>query len=641
MPPSDTVALSGGTPRVPRRVRVSLPFWGGAYAKTAMTVTVPAMLAPGNLPALAEEFDVEVALVTESKLFPYVTSSPSYQKLVQYADVRLISLDDLLTGRAGDYGPVLSFALVRGYADLGERMLDTYLMFLTADFVLADGSWRTAARLMKQGKRIIHSPSFRAVQEEVMPALMSRIDPETNALAVPPREMVGMALAHKHITVRARIINQKAIHQWRMDQFYWYVDENTLIGYQWPIALVALWPERVVTVPKLMFDYGFIPDICPSGDNTYITDSDQFFMIEPQSRGTGHDLVRLGWIDKEAIAADLNRWTTAEHRACGQQMHVFHSADIPASLPAIAAESKTYMEDLVRRLAPPNPYDNHPLFAEWWHNVLIRQGLAVAQSNSPGKGSCEMPDNNPHTSVRTRLLDIAIKRILRPAYNVIFGGGGTLRPFHPLWLEYRTVIDRINASRGNGEKLLLVTRDIDTHVPLVGLADGAITPAQLLAGGPLECSPGNDTFDLAVILMDLDEIHGLRDLFRATRGLVRTNGTILVRVLNTYGRPVAPDDMGVCDSLPDLDICDVDYYASYGIRPLRSWYWKAARLQTSARRRLLAIAGILALTMPFNVLLNQLARNSSKRYKPRWFILLGDYTVLRSTPSGQQGSSLP
>jgi len=25
--------------------------------------------------------------------------------------------------------------------------------------------------------------------------------------------------------------------------FYWYVDEETLVGYQWPVALVAIKPE--------------------------------------------------------------------------------------------------------------------------------------------------------------------------------------------------------------------------------------------------------------------------------------------------------------------------------------------------------------------------------------------------------------
>ena len=68
---------------------------------------------------------------------------------------------------------------------------------------------------------------------------------ENAVLAVPPRELVKLALDHKHLTVKARTVNQQLYHQWCMDQFYWYVDEDTFIGYQWPVALVAIKPERV------------------------------------------------------------------------------------------------------------------------------------------------------------------------------------------------------------------------------------------------------------------------------------------------------------------------------------------------------------------------------------------------------------
>src|SRR5262249_37673789 len=148
----------------------------------------------------------------------------------------------------------------------------------------------------------IHAPSFRVVLEEVTPVLRSRVNPATASLTVSPREMVKLALTHKHLTVRARTVNQRLCHQWRMDQFYWYVDEDTLIGYQWPVALVAIKPERVLTEPVLVWDYGFIPEASPNLNRHFIADSDDFFMIEIQKRGTGADLVRLGGISVDAIA---------------------------------------------------------------------------------------------------------------------------------------------------------------------------------------------------------------------------------------------------------------------------------------------------------------------------------------------------
>ena len=164
----------------------------------------------------------------------------------------------------GDYGVVLTKALYRGFLDLGDKVTETFLLFLNADFILADGSYRQLGKLMLAGHRVIHSPSFRVVLEEVWPKLEARVDAENAVLAVPPRELVKLALEHKHLTVKARTVNQQLYHQWCMDQFYWYVDEDTFIGYQWPVALVAIKPERVLKEPSLVWDFGYIPDAAPT-----------------------------------------------------------------------------------------------------------------------------------------------------------------------------------------------------------------------------------------------------------------------------------------------------------------------------------------------------------------------------------------
>ena len=295
--------------------------------------------------------------------------------------------DDILTASSEEYGVVLSYALYRGFTDLGARMTDTWLLFLNADFILADGSYRTLARLMKEGKRVIHSPSFRAIREDVMPVLESQVDPETSILAIRPREMVSLALRHKHITVKARTINQRLCHQWRMDQYYWFVDDETLIGYQWPVALVAIKPERVVTEPTLMWDYAFIPDASPNLPRHFISDSDDFFMLETQQRISGEEMIRFGGITPDNIAADLQKWTTKEQRECGRQLLVFHSGELPARLDEVAAESRNYMAEIVRRLDPPQPHIDHPLFSSWWNDARKLIGLGAEMASRPPTGS--------------------------------------------------------------------------------------------------------------------------------------------------------------------------------------------------------------------------------------------------------------
>ncbi|MCK6449873.1 MAG: hypothetical protein L6R19_03275 [Alphaproteobacteria bacterium] len=381
--------MSIAGPAAKEKARLIIPFWGAAYLEKMVNITIPALLAPGNLPAMAESFDVEVVLVTERALRPELVKSRAYANLRKICAIDIRFLDDLVTGVPGDYGVVLSYALYRGFTDLGERMLDTFLMFLNADFIIADGSYRTLARLMKEGHRVIHAPSFRANQEDVMPVLRSRLEPESTTLAMPPREMVGLALKYKHLTVRARTVNQRLYHQWRMDQFYWYVDDATLIGYQWPVALLAIKPERVLIEPTLMWDYAFIPDAAPTLPRHFVSDSDDFFMLEPQSRRSGEEMLRLGWISYDEIAKDLSNWTTKEQRDCGRQLLVFHSRDLP-DLGATIAESRAYMDEIYKRLSPePRPHIHHPLFDTWFTSVQerVRANIREGRPLAPPTGS--------------------------------------------------------------------------------------------------------------------------------------------------------------------------------------------------------------------------------------------------------------
>ena len=106
--------------------RLIIPVWGERYVNKVLSVTLPAVLAPGNLPALSRMFDVELVLVTESRLFDLVRGSPSFQAAARICTVRLVPLDDLISNVYGDYGMVLTYALFRGFADLGARMTSLF-----------------------------------------------------------------------------------------------------------------------------------------------------------------------------------------------------------------------------------------------------------------------------------------------------------------------------------------------------------------------------------------------------------------------------------------------------------------------------------------------------------------------------------
>lgn len=344
-------------PREPARVITMA--WGERYVGDLLEITIPALLAPGNLPAFAGEFDCEFVIVTETQFFDRFARSVSIQKLLLFSDVRLVPVDDLLSPW---YGITLTYALVRGFADLGTAMTETHLIFLNADFIVADGSYRKLAEIIKRGERLIVSPSYCMDLEATIDRLRERRDPQTFALSLPHRELAELVIANRHNTIRAKTVNQRLFRIHRYDQFYWYVDEKTLLGRQMPIAVVYMRPERVLTEMPTFWDYGVISEYCPTLKPCVLGDSDDFLMAELRSEGTFRELLQLGWPSVEDIADDLSSFTTQDHRDYGRYTLVLHSSDLPAGLDADKLALAEFVDDVYARLTPPIGYHDHPFW---------------------------------------------------------------------------------------------------------------------------------------------------------------------------------------------------------------------------------------------------------------------------------------
>jgi hypothetical protein len=343
--------------------------WGESYIGYLLEITIPALLAAGNLPALAGEFDCEFVLVTETQFFDRVARSGSIQELLRFADLRLVPIDDLLSPW---YGITLTYALVRGIADLGSAMTDTHLIFLNADFIVADGSYRKLAKVIKAGARLVVSPSYCMDLEATIDLLRERRDPATGALSISKRELSEIIISHRHNTIRAKTVNQQMFRIHRYDQFYWYVDEKTLLGRQMPIAVIYMRPERVLTEMPTFWDYGVISEYCPTTEPCVLGDSDDFLMAELRSEGTFRELLHLGWPTVAEIAADLSSFTTQDHRDYGRHALVLHSDDLPPDLDVPRRELARFVDHIYEQLTPPISYRDHPFWKPQFPLFLAR-----------------------------------------------------------------------------------------------------------------------------------------------------------------------------------------------------------------------------------------------------------------------------
>ena len=350
--------------------------WGERYIDRFCSLSLPSFISPGNLPSLADGADLEVVILTREADRSYFEMNLAFRQLRGICSVRFVAIDDLITN--GVYGVTLTLAYARPIIACGEDMLNTHFVFMNADFVLADGSLRSLLRHIQDGRSIVLGPSYRAIAEMVEPTLEALVDDESAILNIAPRDLVRMSLPHPHRTTIAKSANQQVFSSTHPNQLFWQVDQNTVLGRYYLIFMLCLKPERVITNINCFCDYSFIPELCPSGDEVAMGDSDEFFMLELQNRTQETYLLRQGTLPYGKIAASLQQWTTAEHRRAASHDIVFHSEELPEQLAAARREADSMVASIGKLLGQPKSHVNHHYWVmglETWKKLRREQGL--------------------------------------------------------------------------------------------------------------------------------------------------------------------------------------------------------------------------------------------------------------------------
>ncbi len=516
------------------KIRIITMVWGESYLADLVTMSLPSILAPGNLPSLVNDFDCEVVIVTEACFFPVLEANPVYQKIFSYCPARLVMCDDLVVSRRM-YGHSLTHALHRGFEDLGEEMTEYYLAFFNADFILADGSFRTMGERIKEGEELIFSPSYCVNSEQVESLIKSRVNPFTNALSIPPREMASLILACRHNTIRAKTINQQFFHMNVSDQFYWYVDQKTLLGHQLPIALVCMKPQNVYLEPISFWDYATISMTCPTTKRCVLGDSDDFLMMELRGRDTHLELMRIGKISQEDIAEVLGGYMTADQFEMGHFPLTLHADELPVGTEKARERLKEYL-DRVYKLLPPYPISHfdHPYWTglinqfkvnqQQWH-LEREQSQASLFDETPGR---ETTASGKHSS---RMNDTAL--VGQKIYANMFGSLPEVTMLHPRWADFHHVmklLDReFDAITDKKPNVLLVESEDEERVVWKRVIRDDIdcetvsVYSLLNGGGPTP----DEIFDLCLLDLSWADTNSLVAMYDRIAPRTKTEGKVI------------------------------------------------------------------------------------------------------------------
>jgi hypothetical protein len=350
-----------------RPTRIICYAWGAHYVDILLSLTLPALLAPGNLPFVAAEVPCKLIILTERRFFAAVKTHPILTEIRRHCPIRIIRLDDLIVAK-DKYGMTLTYTLHRGFSDLGAEMVNQWQIFLNADFILADGSLRNVLMHLSRGERIVAAPSYCVNSEEARPKLQKWLDSSNLTLCIPPRELARLILAHRHTVIRGKTVNQQEFHVRYMDQFYWDVDGSTLIGFQMPVAIVGLHPERQVAAPNSYWDYGLIWEYCPSSEVRVLGDSDEFLILELREKEVAQDQVVAGPPDLEEIAQRMVTWVTPYQSHFLRFPLTLHHRDLPSDIEKMRHHLQVFTDQVIS-LAPMLPsHIKHPQWEYHWHD---------------------------------------------------------------------------------------------------------------------------------------------------------------------------------------------------------------------------------------------------------------------------------
>jgi hypothetical protein len=540
------------------KVRFLTVIWGTRYIEEFARVSLPSYLAAGNLPFMAAETDLEIVVMTSMESRDKFDERDYLDRLKALCPVRYILIDDLITN--GNYGVTLTLAYARGIGDSGPEQTNTHFVFMNSDFVLANGSLKTLVTKLREGHRAVMAPSLRACSEAVVPALIDAVDLADGTLTMSPRPMVQLAFDNLHPTVIGKTITQDFVTCTNHNQIYWQIDKNTLLGRYHLIFMLAIKPEVPMGMVNSYCDYGFVPELVPSGDFTIIDDSEGFFMLELQSAEQEKGYLRCGYTPPEKIASELSSWTTREHRRFAEVDVVFRSGEPPARLSQVRAEVAKFMSELHQLMTPPRDHVDHFYWTsgvQAWASIKF-PGVAPLLPPEIASEEALFPQRISGADVETGYLRgriVELERSLVQSYIDLIGfvrrQVGVLPDvpiWHHRWLDSRLILNWVDSIADHaGQKNLLVSDDtsplllsLRKHIPIefnINVQDiakqsfGDVRPDD--ASGRSDAMLVDQKFDHILVHIRRTDMLKLRKILGWAANCLKPDGSIAVYLENS------------------------------------------------------------------------------------------------------------
>lgn len=440
-----------------------IALWGESYISMFFDLSLRTLLAEGNIPAMAKEYTCCFTFLTTTKDKPLFEKQRFFPNLIKYCDVNYVDIEDTIF--SNNHSATLTIALERGMRAWGSEMLNTYFIFLVADYLFASHSLSGLLPHLRAGVSAITAGNYQVVKEEVTEELTFWGRQGDGTVSIPNRELVAWSLRHLHPVTVANMISEGDIHAQHTNRLFWRPDADTLIGRFYLKHMLCVKPEITDYVIGSSCDYSFVEEMCPSGNVAHLSDSDEYFVVELQPLGHESKYIFAKAPEKENIARGLASWATREQRANALRPILFHAGDITEHARDVMDQSEAYVQSLAALMRrPASPVRGHYYWLsciQWISaNFACKSPKYTPQILNLRKNVWESPTFGPalrnagasidkFPPMNDEEVDAQSAPMLKlvKAYIRIFGAAPNVRRWHPRYLDYRLLLEALVQSR--------------------------------------------------------------------------------------------------------------------------------------------------------------------------------------------------
>jgi hypothetical protein len=504
----------------PKTIQLLLPVWGVKYIAQFLQVSLPTLIAPGNLPSIAGTLPSKFVFLTDTDGVDVLSEHPAVQHLRGLCEVDFMNIDDLITG--DNYSTTITLAYARAVRMTGDEMTETCFFFLISDYIMADGSLANVLARVQAGNSGVVAGNFQVTEEDALDSFFSTFDAGDEAIVPSARNLMSWAIRFLHPMTLANTVNFPLCHSVHSNRLFWYVDASTLIGRFYLMHMICIRPEVTNFQVGSSCDYSFIPEMCPSGNVHVMTDSDEYLVVEMQPQNHERNFVRLGAVVRDNLVESLSEWTTATHRKNAHSTVVYHALELPSKLGAVIVEASAYIDGIESSLPPPQPHHNHP----YWLGAIAAHLSAVARRD--GKAASQRMTNVSR-----------LQESILGWRTSVFGRPPNVRPWHPRFPDYRMLMDLARKYFAEQKGRLLIASS--TAVMLRDLLGELSQSVDSLDIGELRRSKqiGQQrnplgSYDGCLLVLKEDEILALKPLISAIKPLLAEGKYLLIFAINGH-----------------------------------------------------------------------------------------------------------